>query len=72
MVVFIIFYLFLGILNFCMLDEICNDINEVFKKRWHRILFRLSWIFLWPLYISFLLFALICGAIYTFFKNLVK
>jgi len=71
-VYYVILYLFVGILDFCMLDEVCNDIDVAFKKRWHRILFRLSWIFLWPLYVSVLMFILICNGIFTFFKHLVK
>ena len=69
---YVILYLFVGILNFCMLNDVFDDINEAFNKRWYRILFRLSWIFLWPLYFSLLMFGLICMGIYTFFKNLVK
>lgn len=71
-VVFVIFYLFLGILNFCMLDEVYNDMNVTIEKRWHRILFRLTWIFFWPLYISLILVIWICLAMVNLFKNLIK
>lgn len=77
MVVFcVVLYLFLGILNFCMLDDVFNDvfndINILFEKRWLRILFRLSWIFIWPLYILFAILSLIGLAMFTFFEKLVK
>lgn len=72
----VVLYLFLGILNFCMLDDVFNDvfndINILFEKRWLRILFRLSWIFIWPLYILFAILSLIGLAMFTFFEKLVK
>lgn len=71
MIIFVIFYLFLG-MNFCMFNDAFNDINVCFETKWHRILFRLSWIFLWPLYILWLICILISIAMFSFFKNLVK
>ena len=59
MVFYVILYIFLGLSIFCAFNTFFDDerFYEIFKKRWMRIILRLSWVFLWPLWC--LLFAVV-------------
>lgn len=58
-VYYVILYIFVGLFMFFTFNDLFDDerFYEIFKKRWTRIIFRLSWIFLWPLWV--LLFVVI-------------
>lgn len=51
-VYYVILYIFVGLFMFFAFNDLFDDerFYEIFKKRWVRIIFRLSWIFLWPLW----------------------
>lgn len=73
MVVYVILYLFLGLLMFFTFDNIFDwkrptfrhdeMFYKIFNERWKRIIIRLTWIFLWPLWI---LLALVIGLAFLF------
>lgn len=56
---YVIFYIFLGLSIFCSFNAFFDNekFYKIFKKRWMRIICRLTWLFLWPLWC--LLFAVI-------------
>lgn len=72
-----LFYLIPGILNFAMLNSDEVDFAENLddrwtNKRWKRIVLRLTWIFLWPMY--FVCYILLIGWYGTinFIKEIIK
>ena len=50
---YIILYIVAGLFAFFVFNDVFDDkkFYEIFKKRWTRIIFRLSWVFLWPLWV---------------------
>ena len=52
-VYYVILYIVVGLFAFFVFNDIFDDekFYEIFKKRWTRIIFRLSWVFMWPLWV---------------------
>jgi len=69
----IILYLFLGLFTFFIFDNIFDweiptfrhdeIFYKIFNERWKRIIVRLSWVFLWPVWI---LLAVVIGLAFLF------
>lgn len=76
-VVIFLFYLVPGILNFAMLNSaeirFAEDLDDRWtNKRWKRIILRLTWVLLWPMYFAWYILLLgWCGTI-SFIKELIK
>lgn len=72
-----ILYLVAGISNFALLNSVEVKFPEALdniwiNKRWKRIILRLTWIFLWPMYFACYMLQLgWCGTI-NFIKEIIK
>lgn len=69
----IFIYLIPGILNFTMLNDFVEELDGIWtNKRWKRIILRLTWILLWPMYVALYILLLgWCGITY-FIKEIIK
>ena len=68
---FIYLYLILGFISFLMCKDMENDwVRKM--PRYARILIRLSYIILWPIYLSIVLVIIGVWAVVQFFNNLVE
>ena len=74
MVYCVIIYIVAGLFTFFVFNDIFDDekFYEIFKKLWIRILFRLTFIFLWPLWVSLAVFIVLVFLFGKFIDALTK
>lgn len=73
-VFYVILYIFVGLFMFFAFNDLFDDerFYEIFNKRWARIIFRLSWIVLWPLWVLLFVVIMLDFLFEIFIKALTK
>lgn len=74
-VFYIALYICFGLFMFFMFNDLFFDderFYKIFNKRWARIIFRLSWLFLWPLWILLFVVIILVFLFETFIDILIK
>ena len=73
-VYYVVLYIVFGLFIFFAFNDFFDEerFYEIFKKRWTRIIFRLSWIFLWPLWVLLTVIIVVVFLFGKFIDALIK
>ena len=73
-VYYVILYIVVGLFAFFVFNNAFDDekFYEIFKKRWIRIIFRLTWLFLWPVWVLLFVVIMLAFLFGKFINTLTK